>query len=560
MDKHTQIHHDLMRSALLHLQSGRYQDAVDAFLRVAQSASSPTAMRADALSNMAVCYLRVRDWKNAAGCAQAAVKLDATHVDAWFNLGGAQKALGNGLDAMHAFRRVCALRPERLDAWRYRAIVAQSIALWDEAIECWTTVFQKNGDPSAFAGRIECLVQSGRAPAAELETTAYMARNSEDVLARYLHALVLSNLQRFDEAWPLAQRLHGNPALDLLSAWVAIHAGKEVAKSMLEKLPESARKHILRLKTARADDLPGLVAQARSWLARPQADPADDLAGLHFQLGRIADDSQKYEAAWEHYTAAHRWLARVQPYHEDGRQALDAWLRQRPWEAVSPVDHGAPSWIFIVGMPRSGTSLLEQILDQHPAITGTGERHEMQAMAQALFADGNLDAVREACVAFARKGRDLAPDSRWIIDKMPHNFLYAGMLLHLFPGARVLWCRRDPLDTTVSIWRQHFRGVHPYAHDWEALQATYRWHETLMEAWCERYPGRIMEVRYESVVENLEGTITGVLGGLGEDWDPACERFFKNPRKILTASREQVTRPLYRDAVGSGKKYDVHVV
>ena len=272
-----------IRSALLHLQSGRYRDAVDAFLRVAQSASSPAAMRADALSNMAVCYLRVREWKNAAGCAQAAVKLDAAHVDAWFNLGGAQKALGNGLDAMHAFRRVCALRSERLDAWRYRAIVAQSIALWDEAIECWTTVLQKNGDPTAFGGRIECLVQSGRAPVAEQETAAYLARNPEDVLAQYLHALVLSNLQRFDEAWLLAQRLHGNPALDLLSAWVAIHTGKDVAKSMLEKLPESARKHILRLKTARADDLPDLVAQARSWLARPQADPADDLAGLLYK-------------------------------------------------------------------------------------------------------------------------------------------------------------------------------------------------------------------------------------------------------------------------------------
>ena len=81
-----------------------------------------------------------------------------------------------------------------------------------------------------------------------------------------------------------------------------------------------------------------------------------------------------------------------------------------------------------------------------------------------------------------------------------------------------------------------------------------------MEAWRERYPGRITEVRYESIVENLEGTITGVLGWLGEDWDPACERFFENPRKIITASREQVTRPLYRDAVGSGKRYGVNVI
>ncbi|MHB1322490.1 MAG: sulfotransferase family protein [Acidithiobacillus ferrivorans] len=132
-------------------------------------------------------------------------------------------------------------------------------------------------------------------------------------------------------------------------------------------------------------------------------------------------------------------------------------------------------------MPRSGTTLLEQILDMHPAFHGAGELHDMAMVAQRYYATGNGEAVLQACDAFGRKGSNLTPRAAWCIDKMPHNFVHAGMILHLFPPARVIWCRRDPMDNCTSIYRQHFRGIHPYAHDLGTLGRYFRWHEEVME-------------------------------------------------------------------------------
>lgn len=305
----------MMSLSLLDLQKGRYTDAYEGLLGVSRDDRAPIRMRADALSNAAVCQLRLHGWAKAEACAKSAVEMDPSHVDAWFNLGGAYKEQGNRLDALQAFRKVCAMRPERMDAWRYRASVSQSLFLWDEAIEAWTMMLTKGGDARAFKGRVECLVRSGKAPLADQETARFLEQNPVNDLAQYLRVLVLSDLQRFDEALPLASKLHGAPQLDLLSVWVSFHAGFVVdAEKRLEKLPESARAHILRLDVAGEDKLPEQVSAAREYLSRPRAEAPDELADLHFHLGRIADGQKQYDAAWDHYSAAHRMLAKVQPF------------------------------------------------------------------------------------------------------------------------------------------------------------------------------------------------------------------------------------------------------
>ncbi|MEB8474555.1 tetratricopeptide repeat-containing sulfotransferase family protein [Acidithiobacillus ferriphilus] len=546
-----------MRNAILDLQKGRYREAIGAFQMVFGNDVAPVTMRSDALSNAAVCHLRLREWESAEACARAAVEIDPSHVDAWFNLGGSLKEQGRALDALHAFRKTCELRPDRADAWRYRAATAQGLFLWEEAADAWSMASAMGWDPRAFKGRVESLVLGGKAPLVDAETALFLAKNPENDLARYLRILVLADLQRFDEAVLLTNNLRGGPQIDLLVAWVLVNAGHPVeAKALLANLPQCARTHRLRLMLGDGEDLPGLAAGARRFLSMPREDHPDDLADLHFHLGRMADQEKEYPAAWDHYSAAHRLLAQAQPFSEEGHRQLDVWLRLRPWESIEPTQpEDGPQWVFIVGMPRSGTTLLEQILDMHSAFHGAGERHEMQATAQRFFVDGEAEAMTKACATFAQKARDLAPDAAWCIDKMPHNFQFAGMLLHLFPRAYVIWCRRGPLDNCVSIWRQHFRGIHPYAHDLATLGRYYRWHEEIMEIWRSRYAARILEVRYEDVVNDLRGTVTNMLRWFGEKWDPACERFHENPRRILTASKGQVDKPIYRDAVGSWRRY-----
>lgn len=411
-----------MRNAMLDLQKGRYREAIGAFQMVWGNDCAPAMMRSDALSNAAVCHLRLHDWKSAEDSARAAVEMDPTHVDAWFNLAGSLKEQGQVLDALHAFRKVCELHPQRMDGWRYRAELAEGLGLWEEAADAWSVVYQKMANGRAFEGRIVCMVHAGKAPLVDEETALYLDQHKAENLARYLRVLVLSDLQRFDEAVVLTHKMHG-PAVDQLVAWVLIHAGYLIeARERIKGLPESARVHALRI------------------------------------------------------------MAVSQPFSEEGHHQIDTWIRRRPWLQLAPVAHGAgPQWIFIVGMPRSGTTLLEQILDMHPAFHGAGELHDMATVAQRYYATGNGEAVLQACDAFSHKAGKLAPRAAWCIDKMPHNFVHAGMILHLLPRARVIWCRRDPLDNCTSIYRQHFRGIHPYAHDLGTLGRYFWWHEEVME-------------------------------------------------------------------------------
>lgn len=545
-----------MRHGILAIQAAQYEKALTLLLTVGQDSGAPAAMRADAFSNASVCQIRRKQWQAAKNLAQQALALDPHHVDAWCNLGGTCRALSLHLDALQAYRKACTLRPQRLDSWYARASIAQSLFLYDEAIEAWTLLWHRTQDPKAFFGRIDAYVQSGRAPLVVHETEAYLRTNPQDDRAKYLHGLVLSDLQRTEEAWPLVKDLRGNSAYDQLFVWIALQTGHhELISDRLRTLPVSARTWWLRIHSATPEELPQAVVQLREWLKYPKDENPNDLAGLHFALGRIADKAQEYESAWEHYQAGHRLLAQIQPFPQNTRTLLNDWLEKKAWKKIKPVTGASPKWLFIVGMPRSGTSLLEQILDSHPSFVGAGERHEAQALAQGFFADQDALAAEEQARKFLQLGIRLAPDSAWIIDKMPMNYRYAELILHLFPESRVLWCVRDPLDNCVSIWRQHFRGLHPYAHDWETLQETCLWQEEYRKHCEDRNPERMRTVRYESLVADLQAVIEPILHFLGEPWDASCANFFRNPRKIITASREQVQKPLYRDAVGSAQRY-----
>lgn len=549
-----------MRNAMFDLQKGRYREAIGAFQMVWGNDRAPVMMRSDALSNAAVCHLRLHEWKSAEDSARAAVEMDPAHVDAWFNLAGSLKEQGQVLDALHAFRKVCELHPQRMDGWRYRAELAEGLGLWEEAVDAWSVVYQKMANGRAFEGRIVCMVHAGKAPLVDEETALYLDQHKTENLARYLRVLVLSDLQRFDEAVVLTHKMHG-PAVDQLVAWVLIHAGYLIeARERVKGLPECARAHALRIMAAEGPEVIERIADALTYLSTPRKDHPQDIADLHFRLARIAEEQSTPAAAMQHYHAAHRIMAVSQPFSEEGHHQLDTWIRLRPWlQLAPPAPRDGPQWIFIVGMPRSGTTLLEQILDMHPAFHGAGELHDMATVAQRYYATGNGEAVLQACDAFSRKGSNLAPRAAWCIDKMPHNFVHAGMILHLFPRARVIWCRRDRMDNCTSIYRQHFRGIHPYAHDLGTLGRYFRWHEEVMEGYREDYPQRVLEVSYEALVDDMPGTVTDLLRALGKDWDPACARFYENPRRILTASQGQVNKPIYRDTVGSWKRYRDYV-
>ncbi|MCG8442354.1 MAG: sulfotransferase, partial [Caulobacterales bacterium] len=230
---------------------------------------------------------------------------------------------------------------------------------------------------------------------------------------------------------------------------------------------------------------------------------------------------------------------------------------------------GSPTPIFIVGLPRSGSTLLEQILASHRDVEGTGELPDLGLIAGALSQNGarfpdvvarlgpaDLAAVRDRyleCTAPRRRG------AAFFIDKQPNNFLLAGLIARAMPEAKIIDARRHPLDACVSAFKQFFAAGQAYSYDLDDLARYYIAYDRLMGVWDRAAPGRVLRVDYEAVVLDQERQTRRLLDHCGLSWDPACLSFHETRRAVHSASSEQVRRPLYRDGLHSWRRFERHI-
>ena len=215
-----------------------------------------------------------------------------------------------------------------------------------------------------------------------------------------------------------------------------------------------------------------------------------------------------------------------------------------------------PAPIFIVGMPRSGTTLVEQILASHPRVHGAGELDAMSRLASGFDAHA---APPEAFAGFGRQYiaaiRQIAPKSPFVTDKMPHNFLHIGLIHLALPEAGIIHLRRDPADTCLSIFKAQFARGHFYACKLADLGHYYNLYRDLMAHWHATLPGAIYDIDYEDLVQNQEQATRALLEHCGLEWDDACLNFHQTRRKVKTASFGQVHRPIYATSIGLARRY-----
>jgi hypothetical protein len=255
--------------------------------------------------------------------------------------------------------------------------------------------------------------------------------------------------------------------------------------------------------------------------------------------------------------------------NDEGFRRLKTVFARHFLDSIAEAGFASELPVFIVGMPRSGTTLIEQIVASHPAVHGAGERKELGLFLNELgaghggereFPDFVTDlepgAFRELGERYVAALRPLAPDAERIVDKMPGNFVHVGLIAAALPDARVIHCLRDPLDTCLSCYEQYFQKAQPYCYDLEELGRFYRLYENLMEHWCAVLPGRILEVRYEDVVRDLEGEARRLIAFCGLDWSDACLAFHETERMVRTASANQVRQPLYATSVGRWRRFE----
>jgi len=299
-------------------------------------------------------------------------------------------------------------------------------------------------------------------------------------------------------------------------------------------------------------------------------------SSLYFTAAELLDRSGRYDEAFTH--AAHANAMREGAHYDPAGQQrwtellIEYFTRQRLASMPrSTVRSDKP--VFILGMPRSGTSLIEQILASHPSIHGAGELDFLYrtllgtlGMLRADFSEfpGCMDRLTKAHVdgmADVYLGPFLAlkPGAARITDKMPLNFLHIGLISLLFPDARIIHCRRDPIDTCLSCYLTHFNQGHEFKHNLSHLGHFYRSYSRLMSHWEKVIDLPMLDVSYEEVVANPETQSRRMIEFLGLPWDDRCLKFHADKRPCVTASVMQVRRPIYESSVGRWRHYEKHL-
>lgn len=298
----------------------------------------------------------------------------------------------------------------------------------------------------------------------------------------------------------------------------------------------------------------------------------DDAACIHFALGKMYDDSGDYENAFQDYRRGNEMRHRTAPFDRQAWESLVERLTKMFGDLRLPAAQAlTPGPAFVVGMPRSGTTLVARLLGNAPSVHGIGETEMLDAFIQRIaeikavpYPDCvlQLDGDELAAIAadYRRQLPSGGPQTRFVVDKNPLNFIHVGLVALLFPAAPIIHCRRDPLDTCLSVYFQNFAHARAnYSYDLGDIAAFYAGYRRLMTFWERHLPGRLIQVDYATLVADPEDTVQALYTRLGLPWSPDAARPESNPGTIATASAWQARQPVHTQSVGRWRRYATHL-
>ncbi len=299
--------------------------------------------------------------------------------------------------------------------------------------------------------------------------------------------------------------------------------------------------------------------------------PPRDRMNLHLALGRIHENSVEYTQAFDQFRQAKSWIQGKFDLAKF-RSNVDSLVECYKPEVLRRFEgYGDPSDVpvFVVGMPRSGTTLTEQIIAAHPEGGGAGELRRISRMRQGLgdddknparvfegIANRGSDGCRKLAGMYVSLLKFLAPGAKRVVDKMPHNFVALGFIAILFPNARIVHCVRNPADNFISAFQNAMNAQHSYAYAPEDYARYYKEYLRLVNHWKELLPGRILDVSYEELTARPEEKVRQLLEFLDLPWDPACLRFHERGGMVKTFSRQQVREAVHQGSVAKWRNYE----
>ncbi|RZF60889.1 sulfotransferase family protein [Sphingomonas populi] len=425
------------------------------------------------------------------------------------------------------------------------------------------------------------LSRAGRENEALAAADAVLTRDPEHFKALSLKAGLLSHGRRLEEADRLFRKLVAAHPRNSV-AWINYayllktlnRTGESIAayrKAIsFDRANGLAWFGLANLKTARFDDAD--IGAMQDAVTKSEGNDEQQLH-LHFALGKALDDHRDYHAAFDHYRIANALRRARSPYDADA-VSTEVHAIQRvytPALIAARADVGAPDAdpIFIVSLPRSGSTLIEQILASHPLIEGTEELYEIEAIARS-FAKSSaptayLDEVATLSPATLRDlGKRYIENTRkhrsttrpFFTDKMPNNWRFIGLIQLILPNAKIIDVRRHPLGCGFANFTQHFNWGIDFSYDLADIGRFYSDYARHMAHFDQVTPGRVHRIIYENLVDDLEHEVRRLLNYLGLQFDPACLAFHENTRPVHTPSAEQVRQPIYRAGVERWQHYD----
>jgi tetratricopeptide (TPR) repeat protein len=519
------------------LRDGRQADAIAPLREAALLQPFDPVIQHD----LGLACIEVGRIPEAIAALQRAIASDPRYADSYFRLGVALEKLGNIGEAIVAYDRATQLLPSLTEAWFRAGALVYMLGHRDEAIGCFRRAAATGGQTSfGRLGKARALLTEDRNQEAEEVLRRTVALDPRNAMAHDLLGNLLSEFGRFDEARECFQRA------------IAI-----------TPLLAGCYYDLVRCRPVTSDD-DGLLQLMEAALATPGLEAAQRVR-LHLALGKAGDDLGDYAVAMQHFDAADA-VRRDSLSFDSGAFAIEIdqlIARCTPELIARAAELGSrdATPILILGMPRSGTTLVEQVVSNHPEVGAGDELHFWNERGAAWHRSGATGTERpflaKAAADYLGVLRTIAPKVARVTDKMPFNFLWAGLIHMAFPRATIIHCRRAAVDTALSIHQTHFHPSLAFPTGGEELVMYFRSYQRLMDHWRSVLPAdRFLDVDYEELTRTPEPVIRRIMAACGLVWHDACLQPESNPRVVRTPSKWQARQPINRNSVARWRHYE----
>ena len=572
----TQIDRMLEQAMALH-QQGQHEPAGQLYQQIlALNNKHP-----DAHNLLGVVYVVYKNYKLAEKHLLKSIKLSGGYAPAHYNLGKAYLDQGKLQPAFVAFSRAVKLKPDYVDAVFLLAntrvqlgAVAEAQAGYEKVIKLAPDHFEAHNNLGSVLQDIGC----GEASIPHHESAIALNPDFELAYLNLAHALV--KLERHEDALPVFEvclkhcssaKLYQDFGTTLQQLGRMAEAQQAYLKAIeLDAAMGSAYRHLAEITKIDARGEIDIKKVVQAGFSAPDMDEKSKMH-LYFAWAKVNDGNKDYVQAFSAYKQGNDLNRHSYKYHKNDtggffKNITSAYSEKFLAEDLSS-GLGDNRPIFILGMPRSGTTLVEQIISSHSSVTGAGELTYMSDQANSFkggaiafhkrFPSMDTGKWREVAEAYLQGLNTYDEGKAHITDKMPHNFQNIGMISKLLPNAKIIHCKRHPIANCLSIYKAYFgaKNAHPYAWDLKELAHYHNLYEDLMAHWRDVLPGRFYEVSYEQLTSNQEEESRKLIEYCGLDWQEACLDFHNTQRKVKTASAFQVRQPMHNQSVDLWKRY-----